>query len=103
MSERTLLATRRYCRLCAEPGEFGPFVPGEPYTGLCPGCVTAGRPTRAGLERAVVIVARQNLAAVESVVLPLATPDELTYYVCTLKRSLCSLLQLFARVGGEGR
>ncbi|WP_159037327.1 hypothetical protein [Streptomyces specialis] len=49
------------------------------------------------------IVARQDLAAVESLTLPETTPDELTYYVCALKRSLCNLLQLIAHLEGHNR
>ncbi|MGK5531099.1 hypothetical protein [Streptomyces sp. URMC 129] len=60
-------------------------------------------PTRPAWEQAVVIVAHQDLAAVEAVSLPLATPDELTFYVCVLKRSLCNVLQLIADMEGHDR
>ncbi|WP_254885818.1 hypothetical protein [Streptomyces sp. NA02950] len=49
------------CALCACPGDFGPRDPAEPHSGLCPGCIAAGKPTRDGLERAVVIVAGRVL------------------------------------------
>ncbi|ARQ68515.1 hypothetical protein [Streptomyces marincola] len=101
--EPVAVPARPCCRLCAAPGDFGAFVPGEPHAGLCPECVLAGRPTRPGLEQAVVIVARQALAAVEAVHVPLATADELTFHVCALKRSLCRMLQLFATVRSPQR
>ncbi|MDT0441454.1 hypothetical protein [Streptomyces johnsoniae] len=101
--EAVAAPARPCCRLCAAPGEYGAILPSVPYSGLCQDCVTAARPTRAGLEQAVVIVARQTLAEAEALALPLATPDELTYHVCVLKRSLCGMLQLFAVVKGNRR
>lgn len=82
------------CTLCTRPGDFGRHDHHDPYAGLCPRCVAAGRPTRDALERSVVIVARQHLVAAEDLELGTATPEEMTYHLGTLKRSLRSLLQL---------
>ncbi|MGW3564134.1 hypothetical protein ACWDSL_09625 [Streptomyces sp. NPDC000941] len=90
------------CALCATPGDFGPHNPTEPHSGLCPACVAAGKPTRDGLEQAVVIVAGQSLAAAEALSLADAAPDELAYHLGAVKRSLRSLLQLLAPVNGGG-
>ncbi len=90
------------CALCATPGDFGPHKPTEPHSGLCPACVAAGRPTRDGLEQAVVIVAGQSLAAAEALSLADAAPEELAYHFDAVKRSLRSLLQLLAPVNGQG-
>ena len=91
------------CALCAAPGDFGPRDPGVPRSGLCSGCIAAGKPTREGLEWAVVIVAGQSLAAAEAVSLATAAPEELVYHLGTVKRSLRSVLQLLAPVDGVGR
>ncbi|WP_413809418.1 hypothetical protein [Streptomyces sp. OE57] len=88
------------CALCAKPGDFGPHAPTEPRSGLCPACVVAGKPTRDGLEQAVVIVAGQTLTGAETLDLADATPEELTYHLGAVKRSLRSLLQLLAPVPG---
>ncbi len=87
------------CRLCARQGSFGRVDPTDARSGLCPDCVAAARPTRHGLERAVVVVAGQCLAAAEAVPLARATPEELTFHLCALKRSLTSVLQLFDATG----
>ncbi|MER7876887.1 hypothetical protein ABTY63_25555 [Streptomyces solisilvae] len=89
------------CPLCAAPGDFGPHNPTEPRSGLCPACVAAGKPTRGGLEQSVVIVAGQTLTGAETLDLADATPEELTYHLGAVKRSLRSLLQLLAPVAGE--
>lgn len=89
------------CALCATPGDFGAHHPTAPRSGLCPACVAAGKPTRDGLEQAVVIVAGQTLTEVETLDLADATPEELAYHLGTMKRSLRSLLQLLAPVPGE--
>lgn len=89
------------CALCAAPGDFGPHNPTEPRSGLCPACVAAGKPTRGGLEQAVLIVAGQTLTGAETLDLAGATPEELTYHLGAVKRSLRSLLQLLAPVAGE--
>ena len=65
--------------------------------------MAAGKPTREGLERAVVIVAGQSLAAAEALSLATAAPEELAYHLGAVKRSLRSVLQLLAPVEGEGR
>ncbi|ADI09659.1 hypothetical protein SBI_06539 [Streptomyces bingchenggensis BCW-1] len=90
------------CVLCATPGDFGPRNHAVPHSGLCPACITAAKPTRQGLEHAVVIVAGQTLAGAEALDLADAAPEELAYHLGAVKRSLCSLLQLLAPVGGEG-
>ncbi len=87
------------CALCATPGVFGPHSPANPHSGLCPACVTAGMPTREGLESAVVIVAGQTLAGAESLRLSTAAPEELAYHLGAVKRSLRSVLQLLAPPG----
>ncbi|MBP8532212.1 hypothetical protein [Streptomyces sp. MK37H] len=85
-------------------GIFAPHNPTEPRSGLCPACVVAGKPTRDGLEQAVVIVAGQTLTGAETLDLADATPEELAYHLGAVKRSLRSLLQLLAPVpGGEDR
>ncbi|MFD8460042.1 hypothetical protein [Streptomyces antimycoticus] len=89
------------CALCATPGDFGPHNPIEPRSGLCPACVAAGKPTRDGLEQAVVIVAGQALAGAKTLDLADATPEELAYHLGAVKRSLRGLLQLLAPVPGE--
>ncbi|MFE2186715.1 hypothetical protein [Streptomyces sp. NPDC059455] len=89
------------CALCATPGDFGPHNPTAPRSGLCPACVVAGKPTRDGLEQAVVIVAGQTLTGAETLDLASGTPEELTYHLGMVKRSLRSLLQLLAPVAGE--
>ncbi|MBB4785424.1 hypothetical protein [Streptomyces rapamycinicus] len=89
------------CALCATPGDFGPHNPTAPRSGLCPACVAAGKPTRDGLEQAVVIVAGQTLTGAETLDLADATPEELAYHLGAVKRSLRSLLQLLAPVPGE--
>ncbi|OMI39895.1 hypothetical protein SPAR_08656 [Streptomyces sparsogenes DSM 40356] len=99
---RTAPALSHGCALCAAPGDFGPHNPTEPRSGLCPACIAAGKPTRNGLEQAVVIVAGQTLSGVEAFDLANATPEELAYHLGGVKRSLRSLLQLFAPVEGEG-
>ncbi len=92
------------CALCTTPGDFGPHNPTEPRSGLCPACVAAGKPTRDGLEQAVVIVAGQTLKGAETLDLSSATPEELAYHLGAVKRSLRSLLQLLAPVpGGKDR
>lgn len=91
------------CALCAVPGAFGHRDPSDPRSGLCPACIAAGRPTREGLERAVVIVAGQSLAGAESLDLATAAPEELNYHLGAVKRSLHSVLQLLAPVEGEVR
>lgn len=91
------------CALCATPGTFGPRHLADPRSGLCPACIAAGKPTRDGLERAVVIVAGQTLAGAESLDLAIAAPEELVYHLGAVKRSLRSVLQLYAPVEGEGR
>ncbi|MGW3570138.1 hypothetical protein ACWDSL_40790 [Streptomyces sp. NPDC000941] len=90
------------CALCATPGDFGPHNHAVPRSGLCPACIAAAKPTREGLEHAVVIVAGQTLAGAEALDLADAAPEELAYHLGAVKRSLCSLLQLLAPVGGEG-
>lgn len=91
------------CALCAAPGTFGLRDLAEPRSGLCPACVAAGKPTRDGLEQAVVIVARQALAGAESLDLATAGPEELAYHLGAVKRGLRSVLQLLAPVEGEVR
>ncbi|AJZ82449.2 MULTISPECIES: hypothetical protein [Streptomyces] len=91
------------CVLCAAPGAFGPRNPAEPRSGLCPACIAAGKPTRDGLEQAVVIVAGQALAGAESLDLATAPPEELAYHLGAVKRGLRSVLQLLAPVGEGGR
>ncbi|MFF5586307.1 hypothetical protein [Streptomyces hygroscopicus] len=91
------------CALCATSGDFGPRDPAEPRSGLCPACIAAGKPTRDGLERAVVIVAGQSLAAAEALSLATAAPEELAYHLGAVKRSLRAVLQLLAPVEGAGR
>ncbi|WP_413799363.1 hypothetical protein [Streptomyces iranensis] len=91
------------CDLCATPGTFGPRNPTEPRSGLCPACIAAGKPTRDGLEQAVVIVAGQALAGAESLDLATAGPEELSYHLGAVKRGLRSVLQLLAPVEGAGR
>ena len=91
------------CALCAAPGDFGQRDLGNPRSGLCPACGAAGKPTREGLERAVVIVAKQSLAAAEAVSLATAAPEELAYHLGAVRRSLYSVLQLLAPVEGAGR
>ncbi|MBU3868244.1 hypothetical protein KN815_30595, partial [Streptomyces sp. 4503] len=86
------------CALCARPGDFGPHDPTVPRSGLCPACIAAGKPTRNGLEQAVVIVAGQSLAAAESLSLATATPEQLAYHLGAVKRSLRAVLQLLAPV-----
>ncbi|AGP55048.1 hypothetical protein M271_17430 [Streptomyces rapamycinicus NRRL 5491] len=49
------------------------------------------------------IVAGQTLAGAESLDLATATPEELTYHLGAVKRSLRSVLHLLASVEGEGR
>ncbi|MBL1095546.1 hypothetical protein [Streptomyces coffeae] len=99
---RTTLVLSPWCALCATPGDFGPHNPAVPRSGLCPACIAAGKPTREGLEHAVVIVAGQTLAGAEALDLAAATPEELAYHLGAVKRSLRSLLQLLAPVKGEG-
>lgn len=82
------------CKLCASPGDFGDTTPDDPWSGLCPACVTAGHPTRIGLEQAVVTVAAQQLAETERLNVATATPEELVYHVTGLAKSLRSVLQL---------
>ncbi|MFE9063102.1 hypothetical protein [Streptomyces violaceusniger] len=94
-------ACQKGCALCTTPGDFGPHKPTEPRSGLYPACVAAGRPTRDGLEQAVVIVAGQTLTGAETLGLADATPEELAYHLGAVKRSLRSLLQLLAPVSGE--
>ncbi|MFK4268160.1 hypothetical protein [Streptomyces milbemycinicus] len=89
------------CTLCATPGDFGPHT-AEPYSGLCPACVAAGKPTRDGLEMAAVIVAGQSLAAAEALSLAEAAPEDLAYHLGAVKRSLRTMLQLLAPVNGGG-
>ncbi|MGW3426439.1 hypothetical protein ACWDHW_00580 [Streptomyces melanosporofaciens] len=91
------------CALCATPGDFGPRNLSDPRSGLCPACIAAGKPTRDGLERAVVIVAGQSLAAAEAVSLATAAPEELAYHLGAVKRGLRAVLQLLAPVEGTGR
>ncbi len=47
------------------------------------------------------IVAGQTLAGAEALDLDDAAPEELAYHLGAVKRSLYSLLQLIAPVGGE--
>ncbi|MDX3230748.1 hypothetical protein [Streptomyces sp. ME19-01-6] len=89
------------CTLCTTPGDFGPHDPTDPHSGLCPACITAGKPTREGLESAVVIVAGQTLAGAESLELATAAPEELAYHLGAVKRSLRTMLQLLAPVEGK--
>ncbi|MEE4594021.1 hypothetical protein V2J94_19350 [Streptomyces sp. DSM 41524] len=91
----------RACALCAAPGDFGPHDHAVPRSGLCPACIAAAKPTREGLEHAVVIVAGQTLAGAEALDLADAAPEELAYHLGAVKRSLYSLLQLIAPVGGR--
>ncbi|MFF6847961.1 hypothetical protein [Streptomyces antimycoticus] len=49
------------------------------------------------------IVAEQSLATAEALSLATATPEELTYHLGAVKRSLSSVLQLLAPVEGEPR
>ncbi|MBL1098048.1 hypothetical protein [Streptomyces coffeae] len=91
------------CTLCAAPGDFGPHHPAEPRSGLCPACIAAGKPTRGGLEQAVVIVAGQSLAGAESLDLATAAPEQLAYHLGAVKRSLRAVLQLLAPVETGGR
>ncbi|MGO4753843.1 hypothetical protein AB4212_35485 [Streptomyces sp. 2MCAF27] len=101
--EQTSPASSPGCALCATPGDFGRHHPAEPRAGLCPACVAAGKPTRDGLEQAVVIVAGQSLAAAEALSLADAAPEELAYHLGTVKRSLRTVLQLLAPIEAEGR
>ncbi|MBL1119951.1 hypothetical protein JK364_47775 [Streptomyces sp. 110] len=91
------------CALCATPGDFGFRSLSDPRSGLCGGCIAAGKPTRDGLERAVMIVAGQSLAAAEAVSLATAAPEELVYHFGAVKRGLRAVLQLLAPVEGTGR
>ncbi|MEV6127307.1 hypothetical protein AB0M05_10860 [Streptomyces violaceusniger] len=101
--DRTMPVPSPGCALCATLGDFGPHT-AEPRSGLCPACVAAGKPTRDGLEQAVVIVAGLSLADAEALSLADAAPEELAYHLGAVKRSLRSLLQLLAPVnGGAGR
>ncbi|WP_458086853.1 hypothetical protein [Streptomyces malaysiensis] len=100
---RTNPAPSPGCALCATPGDFGPHHPSVPRSGLCPACIAAGKPTRDGLERAVVIVAGQSLAAAESLSLATAAPEELAYHLGAVKRSLRAVLQLIALLEGPDR
>lgn len=102
-NSRTVPAPVPGCALCAVPGDFGHRDPGEPRSGLCPDCVAAGKPTREGLQRAVVIVAGQSLAAAESLNLADAAPEELAFHLGAVKGSLCSVLQILAPVKEGGR
>ncbi|WP_413799078.1 hypothetical protein [Streptomyces iranensis] len=103
VGDRTMPVPSPGCALCAAPGDFGPHNPAEPRPGLCPACIAAGKPTRDGLEQAVVIVAGQSLAAAEALSLADAAPEELAYHLGTVKRSLRTVLQLLAPVEKEGR
>ncbi|MCQ8834246.1 hypothetical protein [Streptomyces malaysiensis] len=47
------------------------------------------------------IVAGQTLAGAEALDLTDAAPEELAYHLGAVKRSLCSVLQLIAPLGGE--
>ncbi|GAA1000421.1 hypothetical protein GCM10009574_021240 [Streptomyces asiaticus] len=60
-------------------------------------------PTYSGkaLQQAVVFVAGQTLTGAETLDLSSATPEELTYHLGAVRRSLRSLLQLLAPVAGE--
>ncbi|MGO4753704.1 hypothetical protein AB4212_34765 [Streptomyces sp. 2MCAF27] len=97
----TAPATSPGCTLCAVPGDFGRHNHAVPRSGLCPACIAAAKPTREGLEHAVVIVAGLTLAGAEAIDLGDAAPEELAYHLGAVKRSLCSLLQLVTPVGGE--
>ncbi|GAA2323953.1 hypothetical protein [Streptomyces violaceusniger] len=103
VGDRTTLVPSPGCALCATPGDFGPHNPSEPRLGLCPACIEAGKPTRDGLEQAVVIVAGQSLAAAEALSLADAAPEELAYHLGAVKRSLRTVLQLLAPVERGGR
>ncbi|MBI0296191.1 hypothetical protein JBE04_17385 [Streptomyces sp. PRKS01-29] len=103
MSDNSRTTPAPGCVLCAAPGTFGPPDPADPRSGLCPACIAAGKPTREGLERAVVIVAGQSLATAEALSLTAATPEELAYHLGAVKRSLRALLQLLAPVGESDR
>jgi hypothetical protein len=83
------------CALCAREGDFSAQADGRSRFGLCPDCVTAGRPTRDGLEQAVVIVARQQLAAAERVALDSVSPEQMAYHFGTVIQNLRSVLLLF--------
>ncbi|MBU3867713.1 hypothetical protein KN815_27735 [Streptomyces sp. 4503] len=100
---RTTPAPAPGCALCATPGDFGHRDPAVPRSGLCPACIAAAKPTRDGLEQAVVIVAGQSLAAAEALSLATATPEQLAYHLGTVKRSLRAVLQLLAPVEEAGR
>ncbi|QKV90355.1 hypothetical protein HUT19_26565 [Streptomyces sp. NA02950] len=100
--DRTTPVPSPGCALCATPGDFGPHHRAVPRSGLCPACVEAGKPTRDGLEQAVVIVAGQSLAGAESLDLADAAPEQLAYHLGAVKRSLRAVLQLLAPVDGEG-
>ncbi|WP_142881386.1 hypothetical protein [Streptomyces malaysiensis] len=100
---RAVSAPAPGCVLCATPGDFGPRDLGDPRSGLCGACFAAGKPTRDGLERAVVIVAGQSLAAAEALSLGTAAPEELAYHLGALKRGLHAVLQLLAPVERTGR
>ncbi|MBL1101402.1 hypothetical protein [Streptomyces coffeae] len=95
---RTATVPARGCALCTALGDFGHRDPADPRSGLCPTCIAAGKPTRDGLERSVVIVATQSLAAAEGLSLATAAPEELTYHLGAVRRSLRSVLQLLAPV-----
>ncbi|MER7791132.1 hypothetical protein [Streptomyces sp. NPDC097640] len=99
--DRTTPVPSPGCVLCATPGDFGRHHPAEPRSGLCPACIAAEKPTRDGLEQAVIIVAGQTLAGAEDLDLADAAPEELAYHLGAVKRSLRSLLQLLAPVEAE--
>ncbi len=101
-SDRTTPVLSPGCALCAAPGDFGSHNPAEPRLGLCPACIAAGKPTRDGLEQAVVIVAGQSLAAAEALSLADAAAEELVYHLGAVKRSLRTVLQLLAPVEKGG-
>jgi hypothetical protein len=74
------------CALCTRPGNFD--------AGLCPCCVASGRPIRAGIEQAMVVVARQTLNEAEALPVTSARPEDLTFHLTAVSRSLRSILQL---------
>ncbi|MFG2735651.1 hypothetical protein ACGFX7_12590 [Streptomyces harbinensis] len=83
------------CALCARPGNFGNIRSGEPHSGLCPSCITAGRSARDAVEAAVLIVARQYLDTASELDIHQASAPELAFHLTALMRSLRSVLHLF--------
>lgn len=99
MNSPTQPATRR-CTLCAcsLADEPRTALKGALRLDICPACGEAARPTRSGLEQAIVIVAEQHLAVAEELPLGSASTEQMAYHFTSLKRSLRSVLQLFQEV-----